>query len=165
MTEHAFYLDPEFWVAAAFFMFFVFAGKPLVAALTKMLDDRSSQIAGELADAKRLRQDAAALLEDYKQKQEAALKQAQEIVASAKAEAEMFAKSAEIELKNALDKKTKMSLERIAQAEQKALQEVQDHVVDIALSAARVVIGDHLSRSGNDVLVKQAAGELARKLN
>ena len=50
--------DPTFWVAVAFVLFFVLAGKLLWRQITGMLDKRAADIAKALADAERLRADA-----------------------------------------------------------------------------------------------------------
>ena len=56
-----------------------------------MLDDRAAVIAAELTEARRLREEAQALLADYRQKAASAEAEAQSIVTDARAEAERFA--------------------------------------------------------------------------
>ncbi|HYC65752.1 MAG TPA: ATP synthase F0 subunit B, partial [Reyranellaceae bacterium] len=50
--------DPTFWVAVAFLLFFVLAGKLLWRQIAGMLDKRAAGIAKALADAEKLRADA-----------------------------------------------------------------------------------------------------------
>jgi F-type H+-transporting ATPase subunit b len=163
--EEAFYLDPRFWVAVAFAVFVLLAFKPLGRALTRMLDARSAQIASELAEARRLREEAQATLQMYRQKQQESLQEAENLLARAKEDAARMGLEAEAELKTAMDKRMKLATDRIAQSEAKALQDVQNHVVDIAIAAARTLIQEHLGRSGGKDLIKQAANELERKLH
>ncbi len=165
MSEQAFYLDPEFWVLVSFVGFLLLAFRPLARMITRALDARSAQIAEELAEARRLREEAQAVLASYQKKQRESLKEAEEILAGAKTEAEFMSKQAEAQLKTALDKRMKLAIEKIAQAESKALQDVQNHVVDIAVSVARSIITDHLVRTGNDDMIKQVASELERKFH
>jgi F-type H+-transporting ATPase subunit b len=165
MSEQAFYLNPEFWVTVAFFLFIALIARPLARSLTKLLDARSTEIANELAEAKKLRGEAQALLEMYQKKQKESLKEAEEIIASTKAEAEALAKQSEADLKTALEKRMKLAMDKIARAEDNALKDVQNHVVDIAVAVARTIITDHLARHGSDEIVKQSAAELERKLH
>lgn len=78
----------EFWVLVAFVVFVVLAFKPLRKAVTGALDERAEQIRKQLDEANKLREEAQATLASYKRKQRDALKEAEEIVTHAKAEAE-----------------------------------------------------------------------------
>jgi F-type H+-transporting ATPase subunit b len=165
MTEEAFYLDPRFWVAVSFCVFVLLAFRPVGKILAQTLDTRSAQIAADLAEARRLREEAQATLDLYRRKQQESLKEAEAMLAQTKRDTESMAAQAEAELKTALDKRMKLASDRIAQSETKALQEVQEHVVDIAIAAARSLIREHLERSGGKELIRQAAAELERKLH
>ena len=58
---------PEFWVAVSFFGFVALLLKYKVPALIgKTLDQRADDIRRELDEARKLRTDAQALLEDYR---------------------------------------------------------------------------------------------------
>jgi len=82
-------LEAEFWVAVAFVIFIAIAWKVGgLSAMTKGLDNRANRIRHELDEAKRLREEAAAVLADYKRRQVEAEKEAQAIVASAREEAQ-----------------------------------------------------------------------------
>jgi len=165
MIEEAFYLTPTFWVAVSFGVFVLLIFRPIGRFLGKTLDARSAQIASDLAEARRLREEALAMLDMYRKKQQESLKEAEELLAHAKQDAERMAELAESELKSMLDKRMKLASERIAQSETRALQDVREHVVDIAIAAARTLIREHLERSGGKELIRQAATELERKLH
>jgi len=166
MSETApIYLDPEFWIAVTFCCTLFLLFKPVSKALAKMLDSRSAQIAAELAEAKKLRAEAEEILAAYKARQEKSLHEAEEILNSTKINAARMAEQAETDLKTALEKRMKLATDKIAQAEAKALQDVQAHVVDVAVAAARTIINDHLIRTGNGDIVQQAAAELSRRLH
>ena len=83
---------PEFWVAVSFFLFlgviFYFS---VHKKLASALDTRAERIKAELEDATRLRQEAEAVLADYKRKQKDAVKETKAIVAQAAKEAEILA--------------------------------------------------------------------------
>ena len=92
-------LEAEFWVAVAFVIFvgvlgYVQAHKRLV----KSIDDRRERIKAELDEARRLKAEAEALLATYRRKQQEAEREAETIVASAKAEAERLATEAEAKI-------------------------------------------------------------------
>ena len=60
-------LEAEFWVAVALFIFMGIAWKVgAFSAMTKGLDGRANRVRHELDEAKRLREEAAAVLADYK---------------------------------------------------------------------------------------------------
>ena len=88
--------EAEFWVAAAFVIFVAVLGYFGVhRMLVKGIDDRRDRIKAELDEARRLKEEAQALLAQYRSKQQEAEREAQAIVASAKAEAERLAAAAE----------------------------------------------------------------------
>jgi len=165
MHEAPFYLDPEFWVAASFLLFMMLALKPILRSVNAMLDARSNLIAQELAEAKRLRQEAENLLASYKARHMNSMKESEAMLAGATQEADALSRQAEAQAVMLLDKRMKLALEKIAQAENKALQEVQEHVADIAVSVARSLIIEHVNRTGDMEVVKQAAAQLERKLH
>src|SRR6266702_4355941 len=87
--------EPEFWVAVAFVVLMgVFAYFGIHRTVLKTLDHRSDRIKAELDDARRLKEEAAKLLTEYKSRHASAEREAQDIIASAKAEAERIASAA-----------------------------------------------------------------------
>src|ERR1700730_3476570 len=89
------FAEPEFWVAVAFFILMgVFAYVGVHRTVLKALDHRSERIKTELDDARRLKEEAAKLLAEYKTRQASAEREAQDIIASAKADAERIATEA-----------------------------------------------------------------------
>src|SRR5580692_7203309 len=84
--------EPETWVAIAFVIFVAIMVRLGVPRLvTKTLDDRSARIKTELDEAMRLRQEAEAVLAQYRRKQQEAEAEAAAIIVSARAEAERLA--------------------------------------------------------------------------
>src|SRR5258706_6570932 len=84
--------EPEFWVAVAFVILMgVFAYFGVHRTVLTALDHRRDRIKAELDDARRLKEEAAKLLADYKARQASAEHEAHDIIASAKAEAERIA--------------------------------------------------------------------------
>ena len=157
--------DPRFWVAVAFCLFVVLSYKKVAALLTGALDERSVKIKNELDEASRLRAEAQQLLDHYKQKQAEYMREAETIIADAVKDAESLRAFSEQELKTTMDARMKSAVDRIAQEESNAIAEVRNHVVDIALSAARALIIDHVSAMPHEELVKLALSDIERKIH
>lgn len=156
---------PTFWVAVSFTIMVLLSYKKVGRAVVKGLDDRSAKIKAELDQARSLREEAELVLADYKKKQAEYVKEAENMLVKAREDANALTDMAEKELKIALDARMKQALEKIAQEEDKAIQDVRNHVVDIALAAARTIIIDHVSTLSQDELVKLAMVDIERKLH
>lgn len=157
--------DPKFWVAVAFFVFIALSYKKAAAFIVKALDERSARIKTELDQARVLREEAQAVLADYRRKQAEYLKEAESMLEKARQDAALFSKQAEQELKATMEARTQQALDKIAREEAQAIQDVRNHVVDIALSAARAIIVDHVSTLPQDELVKLAISDIERKIH
>lgn len=104
--------DPEFWVLIAFviaFGFFAWKASPLMLGA---LDQRAVRIKAELDEVRRLRTDAERALTEYRQKQSDALKEAADIIAHARTEAERAAAAGERELEAALERRRRLASRR-----------------------------------------------------
>jgi F-type H+-transporting ATPase subunit b len=109
------------------------------------LDNRANLIAKELADARKLREDAEKLLADYKQKRLDAEKEALNIIAQAKTDAVAYAEEARRKLTETIARRTKQAEQKIAQAEAAATKEVRSIATDLAVSAATKLIAEQKS--------------------
>lgn len=157
--------DPRFWVAVAFVVFIALSYKKIAGLASRALDDRSAKIKSELDEARRLRMEAESVLEQYKQKQSEYLKEAEAMLTNAQKDAEAMRSFTETELKAALEVRMKQAVDRIAQEESNAIADVRNHVVDIALAAARSLIADHVSSLSQDELIKLALSDIERKIH
>ncbi|MCX7320986.1 MAG: ATP F0F1 synthase subunit B, partial [Hyphomicrobiales bacterium] len=94
-------LQAEFWVAVAFFLLLgVFGYMGVHRTILKALDHRRDRIKQDLDDARRLRDEAAALLADYKKRHASAEREAQDIITSAKEDAERIAAEAKVKMED-----------------------------------------------------------------
>src|SRR5690606_33200710 len=98
--------------------------------IAKMLDGKIAEIETNIADAKRLREEAAALLVEYEQKRVAAEKEAEGIVTAAKEEAERLTVEAQASLEDLVARRTRAVEDKIAQAEAQAIAEVRARSAD-----------------------------------
>lgn len=165
--EHAlaFYETREFWVAVAFVIFVIAVYRPIRGALVKALDARAAQIRSEIDEAARLYEEAKTLLASYERKQREAAKEAREIVTQAKKEAESLRQRSSQELEASLSRREKMGLDRIAQAEAEAVQQVRDAAVDIAAAATRKLLRETIDAKKAGTLIDSALEELPQKFH
>ena len=157
--------DPRFWVAVSFFAFVMLAYKKVASFAVRALDERSAKIKQELDEARRLREQAEQVLAQYKLKQSEYLQEAEQILANARRDADLMRSHTEEELKGILETRMKHALDRIAQEESHAIADVRNHVVDIALAAARTLIVDQVSTMSQEDLVKLALTDIERKIH
>jgi F-type H+-transporting ATPase subunit b len=157
--------DPEIWVAIAWVIFVVLAGKPVYRRVAKMLDDRAAKIRSELSEAERLRDDAEKLLGDYQRRQRQAMKEAEAILAHAKDDAERIRKEAMVNIEAALKRREKQAMEKIAQAEAQAVAEVRNQAVNLAVLGAQKALAAGLDPSRAAILIDQSVAELERRLH
>ncbi|MFN5685362.1 ATP F0F1 synthase subunit B, partial [Bradyrhizobium sp.] len=148
--------DPETWVAIAFVILMgLFAYLGVHRTVLKALDHRAERIRNELEEAKRLKQEAAKVLADYKARRASAEREAEEIVTSAKAEAERIAADAKAKMEDFVARRTKAAESKIALAEAQALADVRSAAADAAVQAAATVLSQSVKGSlGEDLVAK-----------
>jgi F-type H+-transporting ATPase subunit b len=159
--------DPVFWVMIAFFAFvglLIYYKVP--GTVTKALDARADAIRKELEEARRLRDEAQALLADYKRKSSEAENEAKAILEQAKRESEALASETRKSLTEAVERRTKLAEEKIARAEAQALSEVRSSAVDNAIAAAEKILKARASvASTAKSLIESGIRDLEGKLN
>ena len=158
--------NPSFWVAVAFFGFVaLMLYYKVPAMICKSLDDRADRIRAELDEARRLREEAQALLADYQKKREAAEEEAKAIVEQARREADSLAAETRKSLIETLERRTKLAEDKIARAEAQALADVRSVAVDAAIAAAERILQGQVNPASSAGLVDQSLRDLKGKLN
>jgi F-type H+-transporting ATPase subunit b len=158
--------DAEFWVAVAFVIFVGVLGYfGAHRRAVKGIDDRRDRIKAELDEARRLKEEAQALLAQYRHKQQDAEREAQAIVSSAKAEAERLAAEAEAKMEEFVARRTKMAEGKIAQAEAQALADVRSAAAEAAVAAAEAMLTRMVKDKVAHDLVSKGITDLKGKLN
>jgi len=155
----------EFWVAIAFLVFVAGVFKPGHKALLGALDGRAAKIQAEIDEAMRLREEAQAALAAYQRKQREVTEETEEILEHAREEADLLIKRTLSELEETLKRREKQALDRIAQAEAEATNEVRNHSVDIAVSSIIHIFEKNLEDQRGDDLIQAAIEELPKKLH
>ncbi len=129
------------------------------------LDARKDQIAKDIADARTLRQEAEALLAEYKKKRLDAEQEARSIIESAKADAVAFAAEAKKKLADTIERRSKQAEEKIARAEAAATKEIRDHATDLAIANATSQLGAKAKGKGGDGLIAESIAAVRSRLN
>jgi len=160
------FAEPEFWVAVAFVILmglFVYMGVP--KTVLKALDHRAERIKAELDDARRLKEEAASVLEQYKARRASAEREAQDILASAKAEAERIASEARAKMEDFVARRTKTAETKIALAEAQALADVRAAAANAAVMAASAILSQTVKGEVAEDLLSKGIAEVREKLN
>lgn len=159
------WMDNSFWALVGLVLFIgilFYVGVPRI--IGTMLDKKIKQIETDLSEAKRLREEATALLAEYEQKRVAAEAEAEGIITAAKEEAARLTAEAQTSLAELVARRTKSVEDKIAQAEAQAIAEVRARSADLAVEAARTVLTDEMSSKGGQVIDK-AIADVANRLN
>ena len=160
------FAQPEFWVAVAFVILMgLFAYMGVHRTILTTLDHRSERIRSELEDAQRLKQDAAKLLAEYEARRATAEREAADIVASAKTEAERIAAEAKAKMKDFVARRTKTAENKIALAEAQALADVRAAAADAAVAAASTILSQTVKGELAEDLLAKGITEAREKLN
>jgi len=160
------FAQPETWVAIAFVILFVlFAYLGIHKTVLTALDNRAERIKAELDDARRLKEEAAKLLGEYKTRRASAEREAEEIIANAKAEAERIAVESKAKLEDFVARRTKTAESKIALAEAQALADVRAAAANAAVEAASTILTKSVKGSVADDLLAKGIAEVRAKLN
>src|SRR5712671_130350 len=160
------FAEPEFWVAVAFVILMaVFAYLGVHRTVLTALDHRSERIKAELDDARRLKDEAAKLLAEYKARRASAEREAEEIIAGARADAERIAAEAKTKIEDFVARRTKTAESKIALAEAQALADVRTAAADAAVTAASTILSQSVKGSVADDLLAKGIAEVKAKLN
>ena len=157
--------NPTTWVAVALVIFIALVFKPAKKAILSALDSKIDEIKNQVEEASKLRDEAQALLAEYERKQQQTVQHAEEMIDAARKEAEDFRVRSESELNANLDRQRKMAMERIALAEEKALQEVRAAAADLAIAATEKLVAEKVAGADGDKLVDKAIADLSGKLH
>jgi len=158
--------ETENWVALAFILFLallVYLG--VHRKITDSLDGRQARIKGELDEARRLKEEAQALLAEFQRKGREAEKEAEAIIAGAKVEAERIAAEAKTRMEDFVSRRTKMAETKITQAEAQAVADVRSAAADAAVAAAEKILSVAAKGEVAVNLMRQGIEDVRKKLN
>jgi F-type H+-transporting ATPase subunit b len=157
--------SPEFWVAVAFIIFvglIVWKGlTPILAAL----DSRSNRIRQQIEEARSLRAEAERALGEANRKVREATRETEGILAQARAEAERLKRQSAENLEATLKRREQNALDKIAQAETRAVDQVRARAVEVAVAATARLLAEQMDGTRGDKLVEDSIAEVGRKLH
>jgi F-type H+-transporting ATPase subunit b len=157
--------DPAFWVAASlgiFLIILIVLGVPAMVA--KALDGRADRIRTEIDDARRLRDEAQALLSEHQRHQAQAKTQADQMIAEARDEARRAAEEGKKDLATAIERRRKQAEEKIARAQEQAEADIRAYAGSVSVGAARRLIAAQLDEARSTRLIDGAIADLPKQL-
>lgn len=159
-------MDASFFALVALVLFFVLLAYLKVPGMMgKALDERADKIRDELAEAKRLREEAQHLLAEYQRKRKEAEAEAAAIVAAAEREAAALTAEAKQKTEEFVARRNALSEQKIKQAETEAVNAVRAAAVDLAIAAAEKVLAKKSDETVQQSLFKASVGEVKSRLN
>ncbi|MCP9629213.1 ATP F0F1 synthase subunit B [Rhodopseudomonas palustris] len=160
------FAEAETWVAIAFIILMgLFAYLGVHRTAIRALDNRRDRIKAELDEARKLKDEAAKLLADYRARRAQAEREAEAIVASAKADAERIATESKAKLEDFVARRTKTAEGKIALAEAQALADVRAAAAEAAVSAAASILSHSVKGPVADDLLSKGIQDVRSKLN
>ena len=160
-----FFMEAEFWVLVAFVIAIAFLVYKVKDPIASGLDARAAKIKAELDEAQKLREEAQAKLAEFQLKQRDALKEAEGIIALAREEAQRLAAQGAKDLEAAIERRRRMAQEKIALEEQKAMADLRNAAVDVAVAALRRVLAEDLDPARQAALIDNAINALPPTLH
>jgi F-type H+-transporting ATPase subunit b len=159
-------METENWVALGFLCFLgLLAYLGVHRKLVDSIDARQGRIKSELDEARRLREEAQALLAEFERKGCDAETEAAAIIASAKAEAERLAGEAKTKAEDFVTRRTKMAEAKIAQAESQAVSDVRSAAAEAAVTAAEKILAAAAKGKVAEDLLARGIEDIKQKLN
>jgi F-type H+-transporting ATPase subunit b len=131
----------------------------------KLLDKRADGIRAELDDARGLREEAQSLLASFERKQKDVQTQADRIVSNARDEANRSAEQAKVDIAKSIQRRLTAAEEQIQSAQDKAVRQVRDEAVTVAVAAARQVITDQMTAQRADKMIDESIQTVGAKLH
>ena len=159
-------INAEFWVAVAFvifvaLMFYLGVHNTILGAL----DQRAARIKAELDEARRLKEEAQKLLAEYQRRHQEADREAEAIIAGARAEAERVAAEGKAKMEDFIARRTKMADTKIGQAEAQARADVRAAAAEAAVAAAERILTESVKGKVAEILLAQGIRDVKAKLN
>ena len=152
--------EAETWVAIAFILFVIILIRLGWSKIMQALDKRAEEIKKELDEARNLREQAQSILADYQRKKRDSEKEIFNITDKAKSDTEKNIKVALQNHKDLLERRKKTAEQKITQAQERAIQEIKDSIVDLSINATKNIIKDNFDNTINKKMVKEASSKI-----
>lgn len=145
-----------FWTAVTFILVLVvlwlFAWKPII----KGLDARNEKIQDDLDASKKLREQAEAMMSDYRKNLDASKDQALQIIDEGKRDAESIRQRILADAKKEAEEIHDRAVADITQAKTKAIKELEKEVVDISVAIISKILSRDVSKEDHrNIILKE----------
>ncbi|MCS6972523.1 MAG: F0F1 ATP synthase subunit B [Turneriella sp.] len=149
-----------FWTTVTFLVVFIilwlFAWKPIVRAL----DARNEKIAEELAQSRRLREQAESLMADYQKHLDSARDQALHIIEEGKRDAEAIRHRILEDARKEAEEIHNRAIGEISQAKAKAVKELEKEVVELSVAIISKILGRDVSKEDHRNIILRELEQL-----
>ncbi len=119
----------------------------------------------ELDEARRLREEAQAVLADYERKKIEAQADAEKIVALARREAEIYGEEARRKMQEQIERRSRLAEQKIVQAEAAAIKDVRAAAADLAIEAASRLLAAEVKGTTASGLIDESIAAVRKQLN
>jgi F-type H+-transporting ATPase subunit b len=152
------------WVAIGFILFILMLIYFKVPGqITKILDNRAEKIKNELDEARKLREEAQAILADFQKKNNEAEKSAKALIDEAKKIAKNYEKEAKLKLEESLERRKKLLDEKLKRAEVEALNQIKNDITDIVFDAIdKTLSNDNINKDASDKIIDNGIKEITK---
>lgn len=135
------------------------------SAIARLLDRRAEGIKADIAEARRLRDEAQEIYANYERRQREVQGQADAIVANARREALAQADKAKLDLQTSIDRRLQTAQDQISAAETEAVRAVRNQAIQVAMAAATEVLGRQMGPQDRSAGIDRAIDDVAHHLN
>ena len=155
--------DKTIWSAVVFIILFGILSAVAWKPITQGLASREQGIASQLAETKRISEEAIAKLKEYDAKLQSAHAQAQGMLVQARKDAETAGQRIVADAQAEAARQRDRALADIESAKQSALSDLASKSTDIAFSLARQVVGRELKTDDHKQLIADALSKMPNR--
>jgi F-type H+-transporting ATPase subunit b len=151
----------ELWILVAFVVFCgILWGLGVHRRIVGILDTRQSRVRDRLSEARRLRDEAEAVLGEIQRRKSEVEREAGAIIAAANAEADRLVADAQAKMENYAARRIKLMETKIGRAETEAVSEVRGAAVDAAVAVAEKILVNTLKRDGHERVMNRSMDDM-----
>jgi len=148
------------WTLIAFLITYFILKKYAFPRIQDALEKRANAVAESIDAAKRTREEADELLQEYRERLREAREQAEDIVTRSRQASERFAEESKSEAKKQREEMMEQTRRDIDQETQRALGEIRKEVADLTIAATEKVTRKSLDADDQKRLVEEALAEV-----
>ena len=157
--------DASFWVGFSFILFVLFVIKPLSSMFSKNIDSQIDSLKKEIDEAKKLKTDAEALLNEHKIKEKKNLEYINELKKQTKKESKQIKERIQKEIELAITRKEANYELIIKQMESNLKDKLQTEIMAKTLKFTKSRIQKNISEKHNDDFIDESLKKLPKQLS